>query len=286
MGLPTATVEDAEAQLAQLNADFAPARIRFVSTGVRFCNSTRFRNITNLTTELDALKNTFADQPDKQLNFYVTEVEQANPNLLGMATFTWDPDATGKLGGFFCDNNVFGKGQKTATHEIGHCLGLWHPFHGVEEVAENGCQGCRELAGRSAADGDITGGYASDTPPTSRNYECGTPVNNPQTPADETKDSCKCPRLTSSTSTSPALEETRRHRPTTSVVVSQIVQQVRALPASPSHAWARPMSPDRTSSVLLARVLRRRQRPVSRLQLVQWEHWLLSQVRISRGQPQ
>jgi len=185
---PTATQAQADGQLAQLNADFAASKIRFVSVGTRFCNSTRFRNITNLTTELDALKLAFNDQPTKNLNFYVTEVEQASPVLLGMATFAWDPDAISAYGGFFCDNDAFGAGERTATHEIGHCLGLWHPFHGVEEVA--GCTNCRELVGRSAADGDITGDLASDTPPTSKNYNCGPPTDDPETPVNEAVDEC------------------------------------------------------------------------------------------------
>jgi hypothetical protein len=185
---PVATRADADAQIAQLNADYAPARIRFVLSAFYICKSTRFRNPANLTTEIDAMKTAFADPPDKNLNFYVFEAEQVNPNLLGQGTFAWDANVLTATGGFFCDNNAFGAGQKTATHEIGHCLGLWHPFHGVEEVA--GCTGCRELAGRSAADGDISGDFASDTPPTNRNFDCGPPTDDPGTPENEALDSC------------------------------------------------------------------------------------------------
>jgi hypothetical protein len=134
------------------------------------------------------MKTAFAVSPSTNLNFYVFEAEQANPTLLGAGTFAWDAKALTATGGFFCDNNAFGAGQKTATHEIGHCLGLWHPFHGVEEVA--GCTDCRELAGRSAADGDITGDFASDTPPTNRNFDCGPPTDDPGTPQNESLDSC------------------------------------------------------------------------------------------------
>jgi hypothetical protein len=84
---PVATRADADAQITQLNADFASARIRFSLVAFYICKSTRFRTPTNTTTEVDAMKTAFADPPDKNLNFYVFEAEQANPNLLGAGTF-------------------------------------------------------------------------------------------------------------------------------------------------------------------------------------------------------
>ena len=187
---PTATPADAQGNLAQLNADYAPGRIRFVSTGIFTHRSSRFREPKDVDGEIDAMKARYAQAPTRQINVFVFEAATANPQLLGRGTFSWSREALSVQGGFFCDNDAFGLGERTATHEFGHCLGLWHPFHGTEEVSADGCGGCREVAGRTPAQGDNTGDFCSDTPPTSRNYNCGPPTDNPQTPANEAIDSC------------------------------------------------------------------------------------------------
>lgn len=187
---PTGTASDAQGALDQLNVDYAPGRIRFVSTGVYVHRSSRFREPRNADGEVTAMKAAYALAPSRQINFYVFEAKTANDRLLGRGTFAWDPAALGAQGGFFCDNNAFGLGKRTATHEFGHCLGLWHPFRGTEEVQSDGCSGCREVVGRSVAAGDHTGDFCSDTPPTSLNFNCGPPTDDPSTPANEAIDSC------------------------------------------------------------------------------------------------
>ncbi len=193
---PTSTAADVQGALNQLNADYAPGRIRFVSTGLLTHASTRFRQPPKFANDdaqgafINAMKTSYAVAPARQLNTFVIEAETMDPTLLGEGTLPWDSDALTATGGFFCDNNAFGAGKRTATHEFGHCLGLWHPFHGTEEVQLDGCGGCREVVGRTPAEGDVTGDFCSDTPPTSRNFNCGAPVDNPDTPANEAVDSC------------------------------------------------------------------------------------------------
>ncbi len=191
---PAASLADADKQVAQLNADFAPARIRFINNGARIINSTRFRRPVNGGSEIDAMKTAHNVDPARNLNMYVFEADGFDATLLGAGYFPSDPNATGAPGGFFCDNDAFGAGERTATHEIGHNFGVFHPHYGVSDMENNygdHCSvACAEYAGRSAADGDTTGDLCSDTPPTPRNFACGPPQDDPGTPENEAIDPC------------------------------------------------------------------------------------------------
>ncbi|GEM_PF-1293740 len=160
-----ATQARADAQLATLNAHFLPLRIQWTAR-TSFINSTKYRIFTD--DEYYGIKTTYADQPDSQLNVYVTTLETG---YVGMGTFPWDPDALTSLGGILLDGSVFGANMGTLTHEIGHNLGLWHTFHGVSEV--DLCGDCYERADK--LNGDITGDFCLDTDPTPMNYYCKPP---------------------------------------------------------------------------------------------------------------
>ena len=162
---PAATEADATAQVAQLDADYLPSRIRFTAT-TEFIHDSQYRVFTD--SEEYAMKSTYVDDPAGQLNIYVTSV---SAGWIGFGTFPWDPQATATLGGVVLDAGYFGAGQHVLSHEIGHCLGLWHTHHGVTEVTE--CGVCYERA--DGADADETGDFASDTAPTPVNFICGPP---------------------------------------------------------------------------------------------------------------
>lgn len=162
---PAATVAGINAQMTQLNADFLPSRIQFVQE-TEFINSTQYRQFSDA--EEFGMKNTYADNPAEQINVYVVNIQAG---YLGVGTFPWDPVALGNQGGVIVDDNWFGAGQKTLTHELGHNLGLWHTHHGVSEVSQ--CGACWERA--DGLDGDVTGDRCSDTDPTPVNYSCSGP---------------------------------------------------------------------------------------------------------------
>jgi Pregnancy-associated plasma protein-A len=161
-----ATQADVDAQVVQLNIDFAPSGIEFEYT-TEFINNTAFRNFSEF--EEGGMKNTYADKPDEQLNVFVASV---NAGWIGVGTFPWDPVALGNMGGIIVHAGTFGAGAKTLTHEVGHNLGLWHTHHGVSEVAQ--CGPCYEAAG-GASDGNTTGDLCADTDPTPTNFSCSPP---------------------------------------------------------------------------------------------------------------
>ena len=162
---PAASVADCDGQLAQLNSDYSPARINFVYT-YEFINDSKFRSFSD--NEEFQMKTTYADQPDKQINVYIVNI---TGGYIGVGTFPWDPSHLAAMGGIIVDDNYFGSGEKTLTHELGHNLGLWHTHHGVSEVTQ--CSACWELADHS--NGDVAGDFCVDTDPTPVNYNCSGP---------------------------------------------------------------------------------------------------------------
>jgi len=163
-----ATLADVDAAVVALNALYLPWRIQF-NYDTNFINSTKYRTLSP--SEERGMKRAYADSPATKLNVYVV-----NTGGVCWGTFPWGQNALTKQGGIVMHERWFAVDTAVFTHEVGHCLGLWHTFHGVSEVTP--CGQCYELAGRTPDQGDVTGDRCSDTVPTPRNSTCSDPGGN------------------------------------------------------------------------------------------------------------
>ncbi|MBD3258173.1 hypothetical protein GF377_07045 [candidate division GN15 bacterium] len=164
-----ATPAELQAQVDQLNSDYLPHRIQF-TYDYRVVNSSQFRYIT-AQSEFNQMKSQLAVNPANQMNIYVTYVNIGG-SVFSFATFPWDSDALSSTGGIvMSDQQFYPSDVHTLTHEIGHCFGLWHTFHGVDEVSQ--CGPCYESPGDP--DNDNRGDLCADTRPTPTTFECDDP---------------------------------------------------------------------------------------------------------------
>ena len=139
-----------ERQLAVLNTTYKTSGFTFsLERVVR----TKVDSLPTKDKELAALKEELRQGDQSTLNLFVLpDLKLDGVALLGIATFPWDvskhPAADGvtitakSLPGATTDS--YSNGGKTATHEIGHWLGLWHTFQG-------GCKGSGDRIGDTPA---------------------------------------------------------------------------------------------------------------------------------------
>jgi len=181
-GVTQARVND---QVNQINSDFAGTGITFTVQTTRFIVDTANYELAAYSntnsqwyTQLTNIKNTYAVSPTLYLNVFITGQRAGNAGtLLGIGTFPWDAAASRATGGLWVNAAYVRAGDKTASHEIGHNVGLWHTFHGDSEVA---CTNdCYEVVHQDSGDttaSNSVGDFCADTPAQPLNYYCTYPT--------------------------------------------------------------------------------------------------------------
>jgi hypothetical protein len=173
-----------DGQIALLNQHYAPYAISFDLVDVQFHDDDEFHCISPLSyfnqdylLDIQAMKDAYATQSAQALNVFVSCQSSSIFGVLGgFAVFPWDPDALTARGGLWMNADYFGPDQSVLTHELGHCLGLYHPHRGLVETT--GCTDpCTEnvhAAGDPLA--DLVGDFCKDTPATPANGTCADPA--------------------------------------------------------------------------------------------------------------
>lgn len=124
-----------------LQADYHTSNIQFLRRGVTYTDKPEWYGLQIDSAAEREVKTALGKNIGGALNVYIANICKETPGdgLLGWATFPWWLEDDAELDGVVLLNSSLPGGSsrgfnlgKTATHEIGHWLGLYHTF-------QNGC---------------------------------------------------------------------------------------------------------------------------------------------------
>ncbi len=157
---PAATERDIAVQFHHLNREFAPIGIQFTYI-FDYIDDSSIRTVNTIPEQMDIMA-THLNQSSEYCNIFVGS---------GPESFGYLPWMTeGSHGIFINEAPQFypANNRSTLTHEMGHSLGLLHPFWGYSEIPCS--HDCAENMGIT---GDDVGDKCSDTPPQERSTNPG-----------------------------------------------------------------------------------------------------------------
>ncbi len=139
----TGDITDAKVQeqIDVLNAGYSATNYRFTLKSIDRTNNSAWTTHTYGTANETNMKNSLSISPANVMNLYfcANPKSSSGSSLLGYATFPWAYSETSKMHGIVVKSSTVPGGSetsynqgKTATHEVGHYLGLYHTF-------QNGC---------------------------------------------------------------------------------------------------------------------------------------------------